>query len=178
MVVETDEEVYHVEMIVKVKEPQPSEYPLLKQGQILFCYLHLAADFGLTAALVDREVVAIAYETVIDDHGRLPLLTPMSEMAGRISIQAGARALEMERGDRGVLLGGVPGVKPGKVGIIGGGIVGTQDTKMAIGLGAEVAILDRNIERLRQLDESFGESFALYFLPRKILNRLFKKSIY
>ncbi|GAB4185657.1 MAG: alanine dehydrogenase [Simkaniaceae bacterium] len=149
-------EVYDAEMIIKVKEPQPSEYSLLKKDQILFCYLHLAADPEQTKALIESEAVAIAYETVVDETGRLPLLMPMSEIAGRISIQAGANALEMEHGGRGVLLGGVPGVTAGKVVVIGGGVVGTQAARMAMGLGAEVTILDRNIHRLRYLDEVYG----------------------
>ncbi len=150
------QEVYQAEMIIKVKEPQRSEYPLLKRDQILFCYLHLAADKEQTEALLQSGVVAIAYETVVDEQRRLPLLMPMSEIAGRISIQAGAKALEMCHGGRGVLLGGVPGVTAGKVVIIGGGVVGTQAARMAMGLGAEVTILDKNIHRLRYLDEVFG----------------------
>lgn len=158
------EDVYSfADMIIKVKEPQEKEYSLLKEDQILFCYLHLAPDPKQTAALIDRKVVGIAYETIHDDKKRLPLLTPMSEIAGRISIQAGANALQMAQGGRGVLLGGVPGVGPGKVVIIGGGIVGTQAATMAIGLGADVVIMDNNLERLRELDFNFGSRLKTVF---------------
>lgn len=155
-IVLTIEDVYEAEMIIKVKEPQAKEYPLLKEGQILFCYLHLAPDPIQTQALLDRKVIAIAYETIHDEKGRLPLLTPMSEIAGRISVQAGAHALHLSQGGRGVLLGGVPGVAPGKVVIIGAGISGTQAATMAIGLGAEVVIMDTNLDRLRDLNLVFG----------------------
>jgi alanine dehydrogenase len=150
------EDVYACSMVMKVKEPQPSEFPLLREGQVLFTYLHLAPDPAQTRALVERKVVAIAYETVTDRHGQLPLLVPMSEVAGRLAIQAGAGALQMIHGGRGVLLGGVPGVPPGRVLIVGGGIVGTQAARMALGLGADVTLLDVSLERLRQLDDLFG----------------------
>jgi len=145
------------EMIVKVKEPQLNECKMLREGQILYTYLHLAPDPAQTQGLIKSKCVAIAYETVTDEHGGLPLLAPMSEVAGRMSIQAGAHALEMRHGGRGVLLGGVPGVAPGKVVIIGGGVVGTHAAMMAIGLHAQVTILDRNINRLRELDLAFGK---------------------
>ncbi|WP_316358888.1 alanine dehydrogenase [Candidatus Neptunichlamydia sp. REUL1] len=162
-------EVYAAEMVIKVKEPQPFEYPLLRENQILFCYLHLAPDPEQAAALLKRKVVGIAFETVVDHKRRLPLLTPMSEMAGRIAIQAGAYALHMSNGGRGVLLGGVPGVSPGKVVIIGGGIVGTQASKMAVGLGADVTILDNNLNRLRELDDLFdGKLKTLYSTPATV----------
>jgi alanine dehydrogenase len=149
-------EVYEAEMIIKVKEPQKEEFPLMHKGQILFCYLHLAPDPVQTQALIDQKVVAIAYETVTEDNNsRLPLLVPMSEVAGRVAVQAGANALQMANGGRGTLLGGVPGVAPGRVVIIGGGIVGTNAAKMAIGLGAKVSILDNNLWRLRELDDMF-----------------------
>lgn len=148
--------VYEAEMIIKVKEPQPVEYPLLKKNQILFCFLHLAPDPQQTQALLEKQVVGIAYETIYDDKYRLPLLTPMSEIAGRLSIQAGATALQMANGGRGVLIGGVPGVAPAKVMIVGGGIVGTEAAKMAVGLGGDVAIFDNNLTRLRELDAIFG----------------------
>lgn len=148
--------IYQAEMIIKVKEPQPVEYSLLKENQILFCFLHLAPDPEQTEALLERKVVGIAYETIYDDKYRLPLLTPMSEIAGRLSIQAGATALQMTHGGKGVLIGGVPGVAPAKVTVIGGGIVGTEAAKMAIGLGGDVAILDNNLARLRELDAIFG----------------------
>ncbi|MBY6063032.1 alanine dehydrogenase [Pseudidiomarina sediminum] len=144
------------DMIIKVKEPQPNECVQLREGQILYTYLHLAPDPTQTELLAKAGVSAIAYETVTDRNGGLPLLAPMSEVAGRMSIQAGAHNLEKANGGSGVLLGGVPGVEPGKVLIIGGGNVGTQAAKMAVGLGAEVTILDRSLPRLRQLDDIFG----------------------
>jgi len=150
------ERIYQSEMVVKVKEPQPGEIALLKKDQILFTYLHLAADKNLVDGLLNSGVIGIAYETVRDAAGHLPLLTPMSEVAGRLAIQAGATALQMAHGGRGVMLGGVPGVAPAKVVIIGGGVVGTQAAKMAIGLGADVTLLDNNIERLRYLDDVYG----------------------
>jgi alanine dehydrogenase len=141
------------EMIVKVKEPLPPEYGLLHEGQILFTYLHLAPALQLTKALMALKVIVIAYETVELSDGFLPLLTPMSEIAGRLSIQVGAYYLQKENGGSGVLLGGVPGVKSGKVTIIGGGVVGANAAQMALGLGAHVTILDRNVNRLRYLSE-------------------------
>lgn len=143
-------------LVIKVKEPQPGEIALLQESQILFTYLHLAADAELTRQLVERRIVGIAYETVTDAQGRLPLLTPMSEVAGRIAIQAGAASLQMNQGGSGVLLGGVPGVAPGKVTILGAGSVGTEAAKMALGLGADVTIVDLNLNRLRYLDDVFG----------------------
>ncbi len=143
------------DMIVKVKEPQPSEYPLMREGQVLYTYLHLAPAPELTQALLDRKVVGIAYETIQLDDGSLPLLTPMSEVAGRLSIQAGAHCLETAQGGRGQLLGGVPGTRAGKVVILGGGVVGLNAAKMAVGLGARVTILDLNLDRLRRLDDIF-----------------------
>lgn len=162
-IVETPAQIYEAEMVVKVKEPQPSEYGLLKEGQVLFCFLHLAPDPQQTQALIDKKVIGIAYETVTDPYGRLPLLVPMSELAGRIGIQAGATALHMNNGGRGVLLGGVPGVPPAKVVVIGGGIVGTESAKVAMGLGAEVTVLDRNLDRLRKLQEIFGMGLKTRF---------------
>jgi len=143
------------DMIVKVKEPQPSEWVQLREGQILYTYLHLAPDPEQTKGLLASGVTAVAYETVTDDRGGLPLLAPMSEVAGRLSIQAGAVALQKAYGGRGVLLGGVPGVLPGKVVVIGGGVVGLHAANMAVGLGADVTILDRSLPRLRQLDDIF-----------------------
>lgn len=150
------EEVYEAEMIIKVKEPQQSELPLMHEGQVIFGYLHLAAEPELVRGLLEKKVVAIAYETVTDDQGRLPLLLPMSEVAGRISIQAGAKALHMAYGGKGVLLGGVPGVPPARVVILGGGIAGTEAARMAIGLGADVTILELSQNRLRELADLFG----------------------
>ncbi|MEZ5922609.1 MAG: alanine dehydrogenase [Parvularculaceae bacterium] len=144
------------DMIVKVKEPQPVEYAQLRDGQILYTYLHLAPDPEQTKGLIKSGVTGVAYETVTDDFGGLPLLAPMSEVAGRLAIQAGAYALTAPQGGRGLLMGGVPGVLPAKVLVIGGGVVGTHAAKMAIGLGAEVTILDRNLRRLAYLDDIFG----------------------
>lgn len=144
------------DMIVKVKEPLPPEYDLLREGQILFTYLHLAPEPELTRALMRNKVVSIAYETVQLANGSLPLLTPMSEVAGRMATQIGAHLLEKYQGGRGVLLGGVPGVPPADVCIVGGGVVGTNAAKIAVGMGANVAILDVNADRLRYLDDIFG----------------------
>ena len=144
------------DLIVKVKEPQLEECALLREDQVLFTYLHLAADPEQAAALVKSGSTAIAYETVSSQDGSLPLLTPMSEVAGRLSIQAGAYALQKANGGRGVLLGGVPGVEPGKVVVIGGGVAGLNAADMAVGLGADVTILDRSISRLHYIDNIFG----------------------
>ena len=144
------------EMVVKVKEPQPAEYGFLREGQVLFTYLHLAAEPELTKALIDSNCVAIAYETVTDEHGGLPLLAPMSEVAGRMSIQVGAHCLEKERQGMGVLLGGVPGVTAASVVVIGGGVAGTNAARMAMGMEAKVTVLDKSLERLQQLDMQFG----------------------
>ncbi len=153
----TAEAVYaEADMIVKVKEPLPQEYPLLRKDQILFTYLHLAPAPELTKALLDRGVIGIAYETVQLDNGSLPLLTPMSEVAGRLSIQVAAHWLQKENGGSGVLLGGVPGTPPANVAIIGGGTVGINAAKMALGMGAHVTILDLSLDRLRYLDDVLG----------------------
>jgi alanine dehydrogenase len=144
------------EMIVKVKEPVEKEYQHFREGLVLFTYLHLAPLIALTDALMAKKITGIAYETVRDRHGMLPLLVPMSEVAGRMSVQVGASYLEKEHGGRGVLLGGVPGVPPGDVCIIGGGIVGTNAAKIALGMGAKVTLLDMNLNRLRELDDIFG----------------------
>ena len=162
-IVNSAADVYQSDMVIKVKEPQPSEYPLLKEGQVLFTYLHLAPDPNQTQALLDRKVIGIAYETVTDNLGRLPLLTPMSEVAGRLSIQAGAYALQMANGGCGTLLGGVPGVTAANVVIVGGGVVGTEAAKMALGMGANVTILDTNIDRLRYLDDVMGPAIKTRF---------------
>ena len=151
------------DMIIKVKEPQPNECRMLRSGQILFTYLHLAPDPEQAQLLLDSGVSAIAYETVTNAKGGLPLLAPMSEVAGRMSIQAGAHHLEKAQGGNGMLLGGVPGVEPASVVVLGGGVVGTQAAKMAAGLGAQVTIFDRSIERLQQLDDLFqGRAVGLY----------------
>ena len=154
-IVPTAEDAWACEMIVKVKEPIPEEYHYFREGLILYTFLHLAPERALTNALLDKKVTAIAYETIQLDNGVLPLLTPMSEVAGRMSIQIGARCLEGSVGGKGLLLSGVPGVAPAKVTIIGGGIVGTNAARMAVGLGAEVTILDVSAEKLRQLDDMF-----------------------
>jgi alanine dehydrogenase len=156
-IVDSAEEVWsRAQMIVKVKEPIATEYGFLRDGLILFTYLHLAPARELTRALLDGGVIGVAYETITNDLGHLPLLTPMSEVAGRMSIQVGATYLEKINGGRGVLLGGVPGVAPGRVTIIGGGVVGINAAKIAVGFGASVIIIDRDIERLRFLDDIFG----------------------
>jgi alanine dehydrogenase len=152
----TVEDAWAADLVVKVKEPQRSEWPRMRAGQVVFTYLHLAAEPELTAALIERGVTGIAYETVTDRDGRLPLLTPMSEVAGRMSIQVGAMALQRVNGGRGVLLGGVPGVAPGKVVILGGGTSGTHAAEMAIGLQADVSILERSVPRLTWLANHFG----------------------
>lgn len=151
------------DMIVKVKEPVPQEYFHFREGLVLFTYLHLAPLKELTDALLNKKVTGIAYETVKDKAGTLPLLTPMSEVAGRLSVQVGAAYLEKEHGGRGLLLGGVPGVPPGNVCIIGGGIVGTNAAKIALGMGAKVTLVDLNLNRLRELDDIFsGRLHTLY----------------
>ncbi|MCA9741066.1 MAG: alanine dehydrogenase [Deferribacteres bacterium] len=153
-IVDTAEEVYaKADMIVKVKEPLPSEYPLLKEDQIIFTYFHFAASRELTQAVIDSKCIAIAYETVEAHDGSLPLLVPMSEVAGRMSIQVGAICLEKMYGGIGLLLGGVPGVEPARVTILGGGVVGTNAAKIAAGLGAQVTIMDISLDRLRYLDD-------------------------
>jgi len=153
-IAETAAEVFTAaDLILKVKEPLPDEYPYLRPGLILFTYLHLAANEQLTRVLAEREVTAIAYETVQLPDGSLPLLTPMSEVAGRMVVQIGAHYLEVAQGGRGILLGGVPGVLPGRVVIIGGGTVGTNAAQVALGLGARVTVIDINLDRLRHLDQ-------------------------
>ncbi|MGB9802779.1 MAG: alanine dehydrogenase [Desulfofundulus sp.] len=153
----TKADVYEqADMVMKVKEPLPEEYNLFKEGQLLFTYLHLAPEPELTRALLAKKVTGIAYETIQTNRGTLPLLMPMSEVAGRMSVQVGAQFLEKPYGGRGVLLGGVPGVPPAKVVIIGGGTVGTNAAKIAVGMGADVTIIDKNAERLRYLDDIFG----------------------
>ena len=157
------------EMVVKVKEPQPSEYGFFRPDLLLFTYLHLAAERSLTKALLESGMVAIAYETVATPDGRLPLLTPMSIIAGRLSVQFGARYLERQQGGRGVLLGGIPGVAPGTVVILGGGVVGTEAAKIAVGLGARVQIIDINVDRLGELEALFGSRVELlYSSPAQI----------
>ncbi len=171
-------DVYAADMIIKVKEPQASEFPLLRKGQIIYGYLHLAPDPVQTEALVGAGVVGIAYETVTDNKGGSPLLRPMSEIAGRMAIQVGAYFLQMGGGGRGVLLGGVPGVAPGKVVVIGGGISGTHAARMAVGLGADVTVLDTNIDRLRELDDLFGPALkTLYSSPVHIEEQILQADL-
>jgi alanine dehydrogenase len=153
-IVNTAKEIFdRSDMVMHVKEPLPPEYDLMREGQIIFTYLHLAAVEQLTRALIKSKSVCIAYETIQKADGSLPLLTPMSEVAGRMAIQQGAKYLEMAQGGQGILLGGVPGVDPGMVVIVGGGVVGTNAAKMACGLGAKVYVLDMNPERLRYLSD-------------------------
>ena len=163
-IVDTAEEVFaRAEMVVKVKEPQPNEWVQLREGQILFTYLHLAPDPDQARGLMESGVSAVAYETVTAPDGSLPLLAPMSEVAGRLSIEAAAIASHAPQGGRGLLMGGVPGVAPARVVVIGGGVVGTQAAHMAVGLGATVSIVDRSLPRLRYLDEMFlGRVTTLY----------------
>jgi len=151
------------QMVIKVKEPQSSEYPYMREGLLLFTYLHLAAAKELTHAMLASGVTGLAYETVTDPHGRLPLLEPMSEVAGRMSIQVAAHYLEKKQGGRGVLMGGVPGTRPAHVVILGGGTVGTQAAKMALGMGAQVTLLDINIDRLRYLDDVMHGRFVTMY---------------
>lgn len=171
-IVATPEEIFATcDMIIKVKEPQPNEYKLLRSGQILFAYLHLAVDLPQTKGLIDSGCIAIAYETVTSSRGDLPLLMPSSEVAGRMSIQVGAHCLEIEKGGSGVLLAGVPGVKPAKVTIIGGGVVGTSAARMAIGLGANVTIIDKSIHRLVELDMLFGPRLGTLYSTFETLEK-------
>lgn len=170
-IVATAAETWKQPLVVKVKEPLPAEYPLMQPGQILFTYLHLAANRSLTQHLMASGVQAIAYETVEVDQQR-PLLTPMSIIAGRLSVQFGAHYLERQQGGRGVLLGGVPGVRPAHVVILGGGVVGTEAAKMAVGLGARVQIVDINVERLAYLETLFGSRVELLYSSPPEIQRL------
>ena len=158
------------DMIIKVKEPQASEVALLEHRHTLFTYLHLAPDTQLTESLIKSGATCIAYETVTDDHGRLPLLAPMSEIAGRIAVQAGARSLEMEAGGRGVLLSGAPGVPAGNVLVLGGGVVGSNAVRIAVGMGAEVTVLDTSLQTLRMLDQQYGSRIRTRLSTRTTLD--------
>ena len=163
-VLKTIEEVYDIsEMIIKVKEPLKKEYSLIKEGQIIYTYFHFASSLELTKAMIDSKSVCIAYETVENSDGSLPLLTPMSEVAGRMAAQQGAKFLEKHQKGCGILLGGVPGVSPAKAVVLGGGVVGTQSAKMLAGLGADVTILDINLERLRELDDILPKNVKTKF---------------
>lgn len=164
------------EMVMHVKEPLPSEYGLIRSGQIVFTYLHLAASEELTRALIASRSVCIAYETIQKPDGSLPLLTPMSEVAGRMAIQEGAKYLEMAQGGQGVLLGGVPGVEPATVMVIGGGVVGTNAAKMACGLGAKVYLLDSNLDRLRYLSDVMPKNCFLLMSKPSTIRRMIKEA--
>jgi alanine dehydrogenase len=159
------------ELVIKVKEPQPQEVALLREGQVLFTYLHLAADRALTQGLIRSGVVAIAYETVTDRYGGLPLLAPMSEVAGRMAVQVGAHCLEKEQGGIGVLLGGVPGVPAAKVVILGGGVAGTNAARMAMGMEAYVTVIDKSLPRLYELDLQFGAQLHTLFSTMENIER-------
>lgn len=171
-IVETADEVFaRADLIIKVKEPQPIECRKLREGQTLFTYLHLAPDSQQTRLLKESGVTAIAYETVTENNGGLPLLTPMSQVAGRMSIQAGAHCLEMAQGGSGVLLGGVPGVSPADVVVIGGGVVGTNAVRMAMGMEAHVTVIDKSLNRLRELDFQFGSKLSTIYATVEALEK-------
>jgi alanine dehydrogenase len=177
VIVDNPADIYsRAEMVMHVKEPQPSEYNLIREDQIVFTYLHLAADVELTQTLMQRKSVNIAYETIQKANGSLPLLTPMSEVAGRMAIQQGAKYLEMAQGGHGILLGGVPGVDPGTVLVIGGGVVGTHAAKMASGLGAKVYLLDMNLERLRYLSDVMPSNCILLMSSPAMVRKLVKQA--
>src|SRR5262252_10917679 len=164
------------EMIVKVKEPQPVECEMLRRGQVLFTYLHLAADPQQARGLMESGATAIAYETVTARNGSLPLLTPMSEVAGRMSIQVGAASLQKANGGFGVLLGGVPGVPPAKVVILGGGVSGTHAAEIAVGMRADVTIVDRSVNRLRELSAQFGSALQTAYSTAEAIERLVRNA--
>ena len=168
--VQTGDEVFaSADLVMKVKEPQPTEWPLIRPGQTVFTYFHFAASQALTQAMVDSGSTSVAYETLRDAHGRLPLLTPMSEVAGRMSIQEGAKYLEKPQMGRGILLGGVPGVPPAHITILGGGVVGANAAKIAAGFQADVAILDINMDRLRYLDDIMPANVNVLFSDRHVI---------
>lgn len=171
-ILKTAKEIFdQAEMIIKVKEPQPQECKMLRKDQILFTYLHLAPDPEQTHGLINSGCIAIAYETVTDHFGGLPLLAPMSEVAGRMSIQAGAHCLEKAQGGRGVLLGGVPGVPSAKIVVIGGGVVGTNAIRMATGMEARVTVIDKSIQRLKELDAQFGSKLNTVYSTHDAIER-------
>lgn len=176
-IIETPKEIYaRSEMVMHVKEPLPEEYPLIKQNQIIFTYLHLAANEKLTHALIKASSVNIAYETIQKEDGSLPLLTPMSEVAGRMAIQQGAKYLETEHGGRGVLLGGIPGVEPGMVVIFGAGTVGINAAKLACGMGAKVYLLDMNLDRLRYLSDVMPSNCFLVMSSPRMIRQLIRQA--
>ena len=166
LVAVADDVYQRADLIVKVKEPQRSEWPLLREGQIVFTYFHFAADADLTTAMLTAQITAAAYETLTDERGRLPLLTPMSEVAGRMSIQEGAKFLERPQMGRGILLGGVPGVAPANITILGGGVVGANAAKIAAGFNANIGLLDINMDRLRYLDDVMPPNVDVLFSDR------------
>jgi alanine dehydrogenase len=166
----------NAEMVVKVKEPQPTEWPMLRPGQVIFTYFHFAADEELTHAIIKSGITAIAYETLRDPRGGLPLLTPMSEVAGRMSIQEGAKFLERPQEGRGILLAGVPGVAPAEVAILGGGVVGSNAAKVAAGLGASVRILDVNLDRLRYLDDIMPPNVTTLYSDRHTIRESIERA--
>jgi len=177
MVVKSASEVFRVaDMIIKVKEPQQQECKMLREGQVLFTYLHLAPDPEQARLLQESGCIAIAYETVTNKNGGLPLLAPMSEVAGRMAIQAGANCLEITNGGSGILLGGVPGVAPAKVVVLGGGMVGTNSVRMAMGLGANVVVIDKSLERLYQLDLQFGSKINTIYSTTDSIERHIAKA--
>lgn len=172
IIVDSAAEIYaSADLIVKVKEPQANECKMSREGQVLFTFLHLAPDPQQAKALLESGCIAIAYETVTDEEGKLPLLAPMSEVAGRMSIQVGAHALEKAQGGRGILLGGVAGVAPGHIVVLGGGVVGTNALRMAIGMEAEVTVLDKSLKRLRELDFQFGSSLHTIYATQDAIDR-------
>ncbi len=171
-IVNASADVFAADLIIKVKEPQPNECEMLRAGQVLFTYLHLAADLKQAQGLMKSGATAIAYETVTAIDGSLPLLTPMSEVAGRMSVQVGAACLEKERGGSGILLGGVTGVAPGKVVILGGGVAGTNAAQMAMGMHADVTVVDRSLARLRQLDAQFAGRIRTAYSTAAVIEAL------
>lgn len=177
VICDSAEEIYQkADMVMKVKEPLPIEYPMIRKGQVVFTYFHFAASLELTQAMIDSESIAVAYETVEQANGSLPLLTPMSEVAGKMAIQEGAKYLEKTYGGSGVLLSGVPGVDPGTVLIIGGGVVGTSAAKVACGMGAKVYLLDTDIERLRYLSDVMPRNCFLLMSSPTTIRRLLKEA--
>lgn len=177
VLVERAQDVYHrADMVMHVKEPQPQEYPLIREGQVVFTYFHFAASEDLTRAMMERKAVCIAYETITDSAGSLPLLTPMSEVAGRMAAQQAAKYLERAQGGRGILMGGVPGVEPATVVVIGGGVVGSQAARMACGLGAKVYLLDQDLARLRYLNETMPANCFVMMSSPATIRELVKKA--
>jgi alanine dehydrogenase len=175
-IVASPQEVYACDLVIKVKEPQSGEVSFLHENLAIFCYLHLAASRKLTEQLIQSKAICIAYETVLDAGGNLPLLTPMSAVAGRLSIQMGAWALTMANGGSGILLAGVPGVAPGRVAILGGGVVGTNAARIAVGMGADVTVLERDPARLRHLEEVFGASLKTRFSDADAIESCVRKA--